>query len=106
MSSEGLALFRMVIGESSRFPDLGAAVFAAGPAAAADSLSMYFREAIEGGRLKATDPNLLARQFLEIVKGDLHMRALMHPDDIAGEQEVKICVTTAVETFLTGCACP
>ena len=104
MSAESLALFRLVIGESGRFPELGAAVFRAGPNAAAQRLASYLRAHARAGGLKIedSDVDVTARQFLEMVKGDLHVRALMRTSPTPTKKEVAHCIETAVRVFLRG----
>ena len=102
MTTESLALYRLVIGESSRFPELGAAVFQAGPTAAADRLAAYLRVHVEAGALTLPDVDLAARQFMEMIKGDLHSRALMRTSDIPSRKEVASCIDHATAIFLNG----
>jgi AcrR family transcriptional regulator len=102
MTAESLSLYRLVIGESSRFPELGAAVFQAGPTAAADRLAAYLRAQVEAGALSLPDVDLAARQFIEMVKGDLHIRALMRTSDMPSRKEVATCIEYAAAIFLNG----
>lgn len=102
MSPRGLGLYRMVSAEAARFPALGARVFASGPKAAADRLAGYLRAQIKAGVLAVPDADLAARQFLEMVKGDLHTRALFNVTPAPTDAEVDLCVKGAVATFLTG----
>jgi AcrR family transcriptional regulator len=97
-----LALYRVVIGESARFPELGRAVFEAGPQVAAERLAAYLRHQTERGALRVSNPDLAARQFLEMVKGDLHFRALLGIGHAPSGEEVEACVLHATRTFLAG----
>jgi AcrR family transcriptional regulator len=101
MSTEGLALYRLVIGESVRFPELGRRVFQAGPEAAAAMLADYLRRETKTGRLHVPHPELSARHFLEMVKGDLHTRALFGLA-LPSSAEVRRCTREAVRTFVQG----
>ena len=102
MAPESLALYRVVIGESGRFPDLGMAVFHAGPTVAADRLAAYLRQEVARGRLRLADCAAAARQFLEMIKGDLHLRALMDAAHPPSAGEVAKCIRLAVAIFLGG----
>lgn len=97
-----LALYRMAMGEGIRRPELGRAIYDAGPAVAADRLSEYFERQSAMGVLNVTDAGLSARHFLEIVKGDLHLRALLGVGGTPAREEVEACVASAVRTFLVG----
>lgn len=97
-----LALYRIVISESARFPELGRAVFEAGPAAAAERLAGYLRLQTERRLLVIPDPGLAARQFLEMVKGDLHFRALLGLRPAPSRKDIDACVALATQIFLNG----
>lgn len=102
MEPEGLALYRVLIGEAERFPDLAAAVYRSGPAVAAQQLAVHLRRWTAEGRISVRDPDLAARQFLEMVKGDLHLRALLRLAPPPSQQEIEDCVAAAVKLFLRG----
>lgn len=101
-SARGLGLYRLVSAESVRFPALGAQVFAAGPKTAAEHLASYLRRQIDIGVLALPDADLGARHFLEMIKGDLHTRALFNVAPPPSADEIDSCVRGAVATFLTG----
>jgi AcrR family transcriptional regulator len=102
MHPGGLGLYRLVSAEGARFPDLVTQVFARGPKAAADHLAGYFRTQIKQGVLALADADLAARHFLEMVKGDLHTRALFGVPPAPTVSEIEACVRGAVATFLNG----
>ncbi len=106
MAPEGLGLYRVMIAEGRRFPELAAAVYAAGPGSAADHLSRYLADEVASGRLVLRDTDLAARHFLEMVKGDLHFRALLGVGAPADPVTIDRCVEKAVELFLVGAAPP
>ena len=91
MAPENLGLYRLVVAEGRRFPQLAEGVFAAGPQALTRRL---------GGLLGS---ELKARIFLEMVKGDLHTRALfgLKPPS---PREVDATVREAVRIFCDGLA--
>jgi len=102
MEPDSLALYRLVIAESRRFPELGARVFAAGPERAAASLADYLRAETRAGRLVVRDPDTAVRIFLEMIKGDLHTRALFGAGKLPSRREIENTVREAVRIFLTG----
>jgi TetR/AcrR family transcriptional regulator, mexJK operon transcriptional repressor len=101
MEPTSLALYRVLIGEGERFPEFGAAVFRSGPAVAAETLATYLARWDRDGRLAVEDPRIAARQLLEMIKGDLHLRALLRLEP-PSEGEIEHCVTSAVRVFLRG----
>lgn len=102
MEAESLALYRLVIAESRRFPELGQRVFAAGPERAAASLAIYLRSETRAGRLIVRDPDTAVRIFLEMIKGDLHTRALFGAGKPPSRREIEATVSEAVRIFLSG----
>ena len=100
MAPEGLALYRVVIGEAARFPELGRQVFRAGPQSAANALSEYLRSEHAAGRLSVPDAELAARLFLEMVKGDLHTRALFGVEPPSSPSEIRRCVRESTRMFV------
>jgi AcrR family transcriptional regulator len=104
LAPASLALYRVVISEGARFPELGRAVFEAGPAAAAERLAAYLRWEAGRGVLVVPDPGLAARQFLEMVKGDLHVRALFGAAPAPSGPETEACIRAATRIFLDGIA--
>ncbi len=97
-----VALFRMTIAEVDRFPDLGAELFARGPERAYELVATYLRELDARGTIVVTDPDTAARQLVEMVKGELQLRALLAPGALPGEATIAAQVRQAVETFLNG----
>ena len=102
MTPSGLALYRMVISESGRFPELGARVFTAGPEAAAIRLADYLKTETKQGRLAIRNADEAARSFLEMVKGDLHTRAFFQVGAVPRSKEIETAVQAAVALFLDG----
>jgi AcrR family transcriptional regulator len=102
MNPVGIALYRLVVSEGGRFPELGRLVFQAGPETAARELAAYFRREAVRNDLSIGDPDLAARHFLELVKGDLHSRVLLGVESAPPQAEMDQCVRQAVRTFLYG----
>jgi AcrR family transcriptional regulator len=92
---------RMVIGESSRFPELGAALFREGPMRAIERLERVLRQFHAQGTLVVPDPGVAARQFNWLLMGG-PTSEVMHLGDSAiptGEAMEKHARET-VELFL------
>jgi TetR/AcrR family transcriptional regulator, mexJK operon transcriptional repressor len=77
-----MQLRRMVIGESGRFPELGAALFREGPARAIDRLAEVFAHYASTGQLAISDPWVAARQFNWLLMGG-PTSEVMHLGDTA-----------------------
>ena len=97
LEPESLALFRVVAAEAERFPKLGAQVFGAGPEPSAQALAAYLHTHL--GIRKA---DAAARIFLEMIKGDLHTRALFAVGPVPSTRAIGAMVGDAVRIFLDG----
>ena len=100
LSPEGAAMYRIVIAEAPRFPELGRAFYENGPAVRLAALARYLQEADAQGMLKIDNAQLAANEFVAMIGGILHLRAMLgHAGEVtAAEQEA--VVEHAVDTFL------
>lgn len=102
LSPEGAAMYRIVIAEAPRFPELGRAFYENGPAIRLKALVEYLQRADAAGVLKVDNAPLAAGEFVGMLGGTLHLRAMLgHAHEITpAEQEA--LVEHAVDTFLRG----
>lgn len=105
ITPQRLALFRLVVAESTHSPELGRAFMESGPERAYALVLDYFRAAGAAGQLRLDDPETSARQFLEFVKGDLPFRAMFY-HDVADAKTQRRYVDAAVALFLRGAGAP
>lgn len=92
-----LAIFRAVIAEAPRFPELGVIFYDSGPGVTVDGLTQYLQKASDSGLIETVDTRLAARQFLGMLRGDLQLRALL---GITESIDIDDVADTAVKTFL------
>jgi len=97
-----LAAFRVVLGELHHMPELGRTLFERGPERAYALVGGYLARQVKAGTLDLPDPDAAARQLIEMMKGDMHIRALLMPDWRQEPAAVRHNVETAVRTFLDG----
>lgn len=100
LSDVGRAVFRIVIAEAERFPELGREYWRNGPARARGVLIGYFRHAIARGELRIDDLELAADQFIELCKVDLFPRLLLGVDTQFEAEEYERIAQGAVEMFM------
>lgn len=85
MSEQGLALHRMLVAESPRFPELARAVFETWQLAGAE-LARLLREAMVRGELREDDPEFAADMLISLLTGtERDMRLLGMPVECALE---------------------
>ena len=99
MAPEAIALYRLLVTEGPRYPELVQGVFRIGQDRVVASLGTALRTWATRGRIRAVDPDRIATQFLAAVRGDLHLRAMagLLPDDL--ENAIVRSVHDAVQTF-------
>ncbi len=100
MSEVGQTIYRVVIAEAAKFPDLARAFFEAGPSRAIRHLADWLAEETRRGQLKVADPDFAAEQFFTLCQARLVMRQrlMLQPDPSSGE--VERVVDAAVAMFL------
>ena len=102
LSPEAIAIYRLLVAEAPKFPELGEAFYQAGPMRLRDHLVNYLRRANDEGWLVVENAEQASRQFFGLIKSDYQMAALLCPeggnclDGMEGE------VSAAVNLFLRG----
>jgi TetR/AcrR family transcriptional repressor of mexJK operon len=98
LSPTGLGLYRMLVAEAPRFPDLAATFYEAGPRHTAARLRELLQDAMKRGDLRRDDPEFAVSMLLSMLTGDERSCRLFstarisppHPDE----------ATRIVESFL------
>lgn len=98
LAPQNLTLFRMVIAEQPRFPELGRIFYDSAPGRTRERVRAYLERARRHGLLESIDCELAAAQFLGALRGDLQIQALLG----VGPQTIDApaVVDAAVATFL------
>ncbi|HEV8031564.1 MAG TPA: TetR/AcrR family transcriptional regulator [Stellaceae bacterium] len=100
MSPESIAVNRIIIGEVTRFPVLGAVFWEAGPERVRTQIETFLRRAAEIGSLAIDDARLAAEQFVSLVRGEIHLRRLLRLGPEGDAANLAVAAESAVETFL------
>ncbi|MDR3439186.1 TetR/AcrR family transcriptional regulator [Telmatospirillum sp.] len=79
LSPGALAINRVVVAEAPRLPEVGETYYAAGPVPAQARVTAMFNDLTRRGLLAVPENEapLVAELFLNMLKGDLHTRALL-----------------------------
>ena len=96
-----LALYRLIVAESARFPELAAEIYAVGAGRMLATLADYLSWETRNGRLRVADPPLAAEQFVGMLTGRLQLRAVLGVGPTPDEGELKRRANYAVSCFLT-----
>ena len=96
-----MAIYRVVVAESARFPELGGAFMAAGPQAFLDRFQVWLQAQVAAGHLAIDDVTVAAEQFGAMLRSSHFMRATLGLTDPSGDAAgIEHTVREAVETFL------
>jgi AcrR family transcriptional regulator len=96
-----LRLRRLVIGEVTRFPEIGAALYSGGPGLAIDSLAATIKRLTALGALSIVDATLAATQFNWLVmSAPLNRAMLLGDESIPDASALRTHASESVRMFL------
>ena len=104
LAPEVLDLYRIVVAETPRFPELGRTLYETGPKRGIARLAAYLQRLTDRGLLDVREPDIAARQFFGMIRSDLYLRRLFHISDAEVGITVEQMVASSVEMFLRGYA--
>ncbi|MFA6021436.1 MAG: TetR/AcrR family transcriptional regulator [Rhodospirillales bacterium] len=102
MSPDALAVFRLVLAESVRLPELGEAFYRSGPARTLEMVTAYIEYLNERGRLRVEDTALGADQFLGMLKNKGHMKCLLGLAPLPSAADIDLLARAAARLFVAG----
>ncbi len=100
VSDDLLAFHRLVVAEAVRFPELGRALYEAGPRTGHAKLAGYLRDAMSTGRLRASDPAIASEHFMELCLSGIYRPRLWNVSPPPSDAEVTAHVDAALTTFM------
>ncbi|MBD2260229.1 TetR/AcrR family transcriptional regulator [Pseudanabaena sp. FACHB-2040] len=100
MSPTIQALFRVIIAEAPRFPELGTELYYRGKEPFLKRLNVYLEAQNEAGQLAVGEVAIATRQFLGMINDIIFWPRFLIMDLQVSEQEVETVIENAVETFL------
>jgi len=99
LDPQSVALHRMIVAESERFPQIGEAFAVRGPDRVRMRLCRYMEEEMAAGRLRQGNPLIAARQFIGLCQSGCYLDRMWRPMR-ALTSDPEADVAAAVETFL------
>jgi TetR/AcrR family transcriptional regulator, mexJK operon transcriptional repressor len=97
-----LQLYRVVLSEASRFPELGRVFYETGADCVAGELASYFEDLMARGVLAVRDPRVAAEQFIGIALAQTHVRLMLGIGRCPSPAECDVLARDAVRLFLDG----
>lgn len=102
---EAICLYRIVVAEGPRHPDLGRIFYEQGPERVKQRLKTYLEAARARGELHCADCMLAATIFLGAVLANYHTWALvLPPGNLLTKAQVRAHIDEVVEVFVSGYA--
>jgi TetR/AcrR family transcriptional repressor of mexJK operon len=100
LTPTALALHRIVVAQSERFPVLGRAFYAAGPQVVMARIGAYLNELMDQGALRRADPLVAAQHFKDLTISGVHQPRLWGIIGDPTPEEIDAQVERAVDTFM------
>jgi AcrR family transcriptional regulator len=100
LSDDVITIHRIVVAEATRFPEIGEALYEAGPKRGKQRLVAYLRQAIAEGQLKNCDPERAAEQAMEMALGGMYRRRLWNVGPKPTDEEIDSAIASAIDVFM------
>jgi AcrR family transcriptional regulator len=100
-SEETVQMFRILVAEAQRSPELARVFYEVGPARGQRGLQDYLQAAQARGSLHIADCALAAEQFLSLCKGRTHLQFLLNLIPPLKPAEIRLQIAQAVSAFMT-----
>jgi TetR/AcrR family transcriptional repressor of mexJK operon len=100
LSDLGLTIYRVVVAEADKFPELARAFYEAGPAPAIGQMARWLALQSRQGRLEVADAEFAAEQFFCLCQSRLWLRRKLNLLAEPSEAEIDQVVAAAVTMFL------
>jgi TetR/AcrR family transcriptional repressor of mexJK operon len=101
LSDEQIGFYRLAIGECSRFPEIGQAIYSAGIRRNQSHMAELLEHAKQAGQLRRdADVSVAAEQFNELCLAGIHRRRLWNVTPNPSTDEIRANVANAVSTFM------
>jgi AcrR family transcriptional regulator len=99
---ESLDVFRLMVAQAKKFPEMAEAWSKRAPEAVRKALAEYLTDRAKAGEIKIANPDLAASVFFDLVRSRIQFRALLMPAYQPTEAEIRDTVDRAVKVFLGG----
>lgn len=105
LSERAIALYRVVIAEAPRSPLLGHMFYQSGPSVVKNVVIKYLQDADNSGEidLGPLSKEEAADVFVALMRNELHLYMLTHPDVLVTPEMIKEKVIIYVNTFIRAC---
>ena len=102
-AEQRVAMYRILMGEAPRFPELGGIFYGAGPAVVRKFLADYLAEQHRRGIMRVENPALAAELFYGMLNG-CQLKAQLGTDRLPDKQAIDAYIEHAVGLMMRGLA--
>lgn len=99
LAADGLAMFRIVLAEVQRFPELGRIIEREGPGRDVARLAAYLQGFVAHGMLVISDTRLAAEQFMSLCDAGI-IRRVQLTAEVPSAAQIEAQIQSAVTVFL------
>jgi len=99
LKPQTISLFRAMVSEAPHFPHLAKTFFENGPHRISSHFSEFFKLHNAKGVYRIANPELAARQFLGMMRGDLHLAVVLTAKSPT-KREIAQTIDDAIETLM------
>jgi AcrR family transcriptional regulator len=99
-----IGVYRSIVTEAQRFPDLVRTVYERGPARATQRIAEVLETAVNAGKVRVDDCELAAAHLIGMLRGNLHLGVVLGLRPAPSEEEINIYVASIIDIFLNGLA--
>lgn len=101
ISPEALAVYRVVVAEARRFPELVRGFYDAGPIQMRAWFSRWVAEEQKRGRLRPdASPAEASGHLVSLIRGEIHLRLALDIEPMPGEADLRAAIAGAVRVFI------
>jgi TetR/AcrR family transcriptional repressor of mexJK operon len=100
VSPKGRNLFRLMVAEGQRFPQVGKMFYIVGPKVTTDLVENYLANAHNRGAVRVENPAMAAEHFIGMIRGDLFLRCLLGASLPPSRAQLERFVRATVSAFL------
>lgn len=100
MAPQALAIHRLVVSESERFPELGRAFYESGPRLVMMRIGGYLGQLMADGRLRRADPLVAAQHFKDLAISGVYQPRLWGVIGDLTPEQMDIQVERGLDTFM------
>lgn len=102
LTRESRNLYKLVLANAESHPEVAKTFYETGPRTFMRRLSAYLAARTAEGVLAVEDPDIGAAQFFSLLRGELHMRAVLGVGRAPSRREIMRYVGASVRLFVEG----